>query len=65
MKHLTFLIISSTPSLKIFAQISTCSFWPNQLVSTVFRIYLICWEAKSRETSQLQRVTEQETNLKR
>ena len=38
MKQLAFLIISSTPSLKNIAQISSHSFWPNQFIFIVFCI---------------------------
>ena len=40
MKQLAFLIVSFTPCLKNIAQISSHSFWPNQLNFTVFCIYL-------------------------
>jgi hypothetical protein len=38
MKQATILIISSTPSLKNIAQVSSHSLWPNQLIFTVSRI---------------------------
>ena len=43
MKQLAFLIISSTPSMKNVAQVSTHSIWLNQLIVTIFRIstYLV------------------------
>ena len=38
MKQLAFLIISSNPSLRNIAQISSHSFWPTQLIFSVSRI---------------------------
>ena len=35
MKQLPLLIISSTPSLKTIAHISSHSYWPNQIISTL------------------------------
>jgi hypothetical protein len=42
MKQLAFLIISSTPSLKIIAQISSHSLLPYQLTFIVFRVSTSC-----------------------
>ena len=41
MKQLAFRIISST-SLKNVAQISSHSFWTNELIFIVFRISILC-----------------------
>ena len=41
MKQVAYIIISSTPSLKNIAQISSHSFWPDQAISIIFHIHIL------------------------